>query len=203
MTLNTNRPSKQETQYLVQLTAELTGVSAQDRADVLEGIQTHIHDALERDDSDLTTILDQLGTPAIVAAQARLDLGDEVGSGGALHSSNRNRRLQIGSFAIALLVVLLGLFSSPPDLTVKILPSTLVPLVLTLMPLLTRAPKRWPVSIICTITLTAFLLTALILSVALSGFAYPLTLLLIPTQTMIFYIPMLTLAIIPLIRRRL
>ncbi|KFF58320.1 hypothetical protein JF66_19425, partial [Cryobacterium sp. MLB-32] len=169
MTLNTNRPSKQETRYLAQLATELTDAPKKDRADVLEGIQTHIHDALERADSDLTTILHQLGTPSVVAAQARHDLGEELGPTGSSQFSKRRQRLQIGSFTLALLVVLIGIFLSPPDLTVSILPSSLIPLALTLIPLLTRRARRRRISVVCTIALAAFLLAALILSMALSG----------------------------------
>ncbi|TFD25086.1 HAAS signaling domain-containing protein [Cryobacterium lyxosi] len=203
MNLNTNPPSTQETRYLAQLAAELTSVPKQYRADVLDGIQTHIHDALERADSDLGTILHQLGTPSIVAAQAMQDLVEESDLAGPPLVSHRNRRLQIWAFALALLVVLMEIFLSPPHLTVKILPSFFPPLALTLIPLLTRGPNRHRVSAICTVLLTIFLLTALILSFTLSAFAYPVTLLLIPTQTMVFiYIPMLALAVIPLIGRR-
>lgn len=203
MNLNTNPPSKQETRYLAQLAAELASVPKQYRADVLNDIQTHIHDALELADSDLGTILHQLGTPSVVAAQAMQDLGEESDPVGPPLFSHRNRKLQIWAFALALLVVLMEIFLSPPGLTVKILPSFLPPLALTLIPLLTRGPSWWRVSAICAVLLTVFLLTALILSFSLSAFTYPLTLLLLPTQTMLFiYIPMLALAVVPLLGRR-
>lgn len=203
MNLNTSPPSNQESRYLARLAVVLASVPKPYREDVLDGIQTHIKDSLDRGDADITTILNQLGTPSAVATQAMHDFDEESGRSENPPISTRSRKLQMGAFALALLVVLLGIFLSAPTLTVSILPSSLPPLVLTLIPLLTRRAHWRLISGICAALLAAFLLTAVILSVALGSFAFPLTLFLIPTQTMaLFYMPILTLATIPLLVRR-
>ena len=204
MNLKTSSRATQDRRYLAQLAKELASVPKKYRTEVLDGIRTHISDALERGDVGVAAILDQLGTPSVVAAQAMHDLDEESGRFAHPTSSTRGRKLQVWSFAVALLVVLLGgFFSAQPSLTVPILLSALPPLALTLVPLLTRGPRWLLVSAICATALTAFLVTAGVLSVAMNSFAFPLTLFLIPTQTMaVFYLPMLVLAIIPLFLRR-
>ena len=201
MTAPTRPTSTQVTRYLDQLAKELTSVPKQYRAEVIEGIRAHIQDALERGELDATTILDQLGTPEAVAAEALDDF--EAESGRFARPTARGRKLQAYSFALALLVALLGSFLSfQPDLTVPILLSSIPPLVLTIVPLLTRGPRWLLVSGICATVLALFLVTAITLSFVLGGFSFPLTFLLVPMQTWVFYIPMLTLAILPLFMRR-
>ncbi|WP_022887565.1 HAAS signaling domain-containing protein [Glaciibacter superstes] len=203
MNTHVDPTSLQVTKYVDQLAKELTSVPKTYRVDVVEGVRAHIHDALESGDANVATILERLGTPQTVAAQALQQLDEEPGQPSRPTASTRARKLQMYSFLIAAVVVLVGGFFSQPDLNVPIPLSSLPPLALTLIPLLTRGSRWWLVSTICATGFAAFLVTALILSLALGSFSFPLTVFLIPPLTaVVFYLPALGLTIVSLLFRR-
>ncbi|MGO4784729.1 HAAS signaling domain-containing protein [Cryobacterium sp. W22_MBD10_FK3] len=193
----------QVNRYLTQLSKELSSLPKQYREDVLDGIRVHINDALEQGGLDIVTVLEHVGTPQAVAGQALDDYYEESGRSERPAYSPLGRKLQVCSFALALLVVLLGAFVSlQQGLTVQVLLSSVPPLVLTLLPLLTRGRHWLLISAVSASTLTAFLVTSGVLTLALGSFSFPLTLFLIPTTTLVLvYIPTLALAVLPLFMR--
>lgn len=189
--------------YLTQLSKELSRLPKRYREDVLDGIRVHINDAFEQDGLDVAAVLEHLGTPQRVAGQALDEYDEESGRSTRSAYSLLGRKLQMCSLALALLVVLLGVFVSlQRGLTVQIMLSSVPPLVLTLLPLFTRGKHWLLISAVSASALTVFLVTAGVLTLVLDSFSFPLTLFLIPTTTLVFiYIPTLALSVLPLFMR--
>lgn len=179
--MKTNRELPDEaSQYLRVLHRRLAALPREDRDEVIDGVESHIRDALAGGERNVEEILLNLGSPEDIAAPA---LDEFERRSGSPHSNGHftvPRVAQIAAFVFVIAATLAAILlpssvrmnitnaGSPKIETPTLLeihpPTVLIPLViplvLTLIPLLVRE-KGWRiVSIVCVVLLAVFTVIA-------------------------------------------
>lgn len=179
--MNINRELPDEaSQYLRALHRSLGALPREDRDEVIDGVESHIHDALAAGERNVEEILLNLGSPEDIAAPALDEFERRSGSRKSNGHFTVPRVAQIAAFVFVIAATLAAILlpssvrmnitnaGSPKIETPTLLeihpPTVLIPLaiplILTLIPLLVRE-KRWRiVSIVCVVLLAVFTVIA-------------------------------------------